>query len=178
MRGVPRNVHDLKNDPWSHTRANCVVSEELIMEHSEHSEADEYIGKSNGKLKKIAGDLHKKLIAEGCSSYVKTIYIGYDFNGAMIAALYIRAEYVEVALALSESHESPILIDGSHLTWRTLPVAAIVRTKEDVRLFNSLVQSACEGVKKGEHTVDRDSEFFRKARRERNEKGVRPKRNS
>ena len=145
------------------------------MEHSEHPEADEYIGRLHGNLAKIASDLHKKLIAEGCSSYVKTIYIGYDFNGSMVAAMYVRAEYVEVALALSESYESPILIDGSHLTWRTLPVAAIVKSKEDVRLFNTLVQSACQGVKNGEHTVDRDSEYFRKARQERTEKGVKPK---
>ncbi len=148
------------------------------MDHSEHSEADAYIGTLNKNIAKIARNLHKILTDEGCSSYVKTIYIGYDFNGAMIAALYGHAEYVEVALALSESIESPILIDGTHLTWRTLPVAAIVRDKEDVRLFQNLAQSACQRVKNGQHTVERDNEFFKKAKIERNEKGVKPRNNS
>lgn len=140
-----------------------------------HSEAEEYLSGLNKKVAKIAGELHKILINEGCSSYVKTIYIGYDFNGAMIAALYGHAESVEVAMALSETFESPILIDATHLTWRTLPVAAIVRSKEDIRLFKTLAQSACGGVKGGQHTVDRDSEFFANAKRERREKGVKPK---
>jgi len=142
------------------------------MSYSEHSEADAYIGRLNKKVAKIASDLHKILTDEGCDSYVKTIYIGYDFNGAMIAALYGHADYVEVALALSESFESPIVVDGTHLTWRTLPVAAIVKSKEDIRQFEMLAKSACGGVKNGEHTVDRDSEYFFKAKRERREKGI------
>ena len=135
-----------------------------------HSEAEEYLSGLNKKVAKIAGELHKILIDEGCSSYVKTIYVGYDFNGAMIAALYGHAEYVEVALALPESFESPILIDASHLTWRTLPVAAVVKTKADVSSFKVLAESACGGVKTGEHTVNRDAEYFRRSRRERQEK--------
>jgi hypothetical protein len=145
------------------------------MVYSVHSEADAYIGGLSKKVAKTASDLHKILIAEGCSSYVKTIYVGYDFNGSMVAALYGHAEYVEVAMALVESFESPILIDATHLTWRTLPVAAIVRSKEDIRLFKTLAQSACGGVKGGQHTVDRDSVFFHNAKRERREKGVKPK---
>lgn len=139
-----------------------------------HSEAEEYLSGLNKKVGKIASDLHKILIAEGCSSYVKTIYVGYDFNGSMVAALYGHADYVEVALALSETFESPILIDATHLTWRTLPVAAIVRSKEDIRLFKTLAQSACGGVKGGQHSVDRDNVFFHNAKRERREKGVKP----
>lgn len=135
-----------------------------------HSEAEEYLSGLNKKVAKIAGELHKILIDEGCSSYVKTIYIGYDFNGEMIAALYAHAEYVEVALALPESFESPILIDGTHLTWRTLPVAAVVRSKEDIRLFKSLAQNACGGVKMGHHKVNRDSLFFENVKREQRKK--------
>lgn len=143
-----------------------------------HSEAEEFLGGLNEEVATIAVELHKILIGEGCSSYVKTVYIGYDFNGAMIAALYGRAEYVEVALALSEEFKSPILIDGTHLTWRTLPVAAIVKSKGDIRLFKTLAISACGGVKNGQHTVDRDSEYFLSAKRERRKKGVKPKNNS
>jgi len=134
-----------------------------------HSEAEEYLSRLNKKVAKIAGELHKIFIDEGCSSYVKTIYVGYDFNGAMIAALYGHADYVEVALALPESFESPILIDGTHLTWQTLPVAAIVKNRDQILLFKSLAQTACSGVKTGTHTVKRDSEYFRKSKRERNE---------
>lgn len=141
----------------------------------EHAEAHTYINSLNKNVAKVASALHKTLIEEGCSSYVKTIYIGYDFNGAMIAALYGHPEYVEIALALPESFESPILIDGTHLTWRTLPVAAIVSDKEDVLLFQNLAKSACHRVRNGQHTVERDNEFFKNAKMDRHEKGIKPR---
>jgi hypothetical protein len=88
---------------------------------------------------------------------------------------YGHSEYVEVAIALSESYESPVLIDASHLTWRTLPVAAVLKSKADIKMFGPLVKEACKGVLSGGHTVLRDNEFFAAAKRERQEKGVVPK---
>ena len=145
------------------------------MGKSEHSDAKAYIAGLNKKVGKFAVDAHQILIDEGCSSYVKTIYVGYDFAGEMVAALYGHAEYVEIALALSESHESPILIDATHLTWRTMPVAAVLRSKEDVHSFKTLAKSACGGVRSGEHTVTRENGFFAAAKKELREKGVTPK---
>ena len=140
-----------------------------------HEDAEAYIASLNGKVRNIALSTHAELLKEGCSSYVKTIYVGYDFNGEMVAALYGHSEYIEVAIALAESYESPVLIDASHLTWRTLPVAAVLKSKADVKMFGPLVKEACKGVLSGEHTVLRDNEFFAAAKRERQEKGVVPK---
>lgn len=140
-----------------------------------HEDAEAYIASLNGKVRNIALIAHAELLKQGCSTYVKTIYIGYDFNGEMVAALYSHIDYVEVAIALSEVHESPILIDASHLTWRTLPVAALLKSKSDLKIFAPLVAEACAGVLSGGHTVLRDNEFFVTARRERQEKRVVPK---
>ena len=140
-----------------------------------HEEAEAYIACMNQRIGKIATSAHLELIRRGCSSYVKTIYIGYDFNGEMVAALYGHSNYVEVAIALPETHESSILIDASHLTWRTLPVAAIVKSKDDLKNFAVLVKSACDGVLSGNHKVLRDNKYFATAKRERQEKGVVPK---
>ena len=145
------------------------------MTKHEHSDAEAYVAGINNKIRKIASEAHQILIDSGCSSYVKTIYIGYDFNGEMVAALYGHSDYVEVAVALSEIHESSILIDASHLTWRTLPVAAVLKSKADLKMFAPLVKEACAGVLSGGHTVLRDNEFFTNAKRERQEKGVVPK---
>ena len=145
------------------------------MSKHKHSDADTYVASMNNKIGKIASEAHQILINSGCSSYVKTIYIGYDFNGEMVAALYGHSDYVEVAIALSESYESPVLIDASHLTWRTLPVAAVLKSKADIKMFGPLVKEACKGVLSGGHTVLRDDEFFAAAKRERQEKGVVPK---
>jgi hypothetical protein len=146
------------------------------MFNSEHSEAEAYIVGLNNKIAKVVSEAHQILIGSGCTSYVKTIYIGYDFNGEMVAALYGHADYVEVAIALPETHKSSILIDASHLTWRTLPVAAVLKSKDDLKKFAPLVKESCRGVRSGSHTVLRDNEFFANAKRERKEKGVIPKR--
>jgi hypothetical protein len=140
-----------------------------------HEDAEAYIASLNGKVRNIALSAHAELLKEGCSSYVKTIYVGYDFNGEMVAALYGHSEYIEVAIALAESYESPVLIDASHLTWRTLPVAAVLKSKADIKMFAPLVKEACKGVLSGEHTVLRDNDFFAAAKRERQEKGIVPK---
>ena len=140
-----------------------------------HSDAEAYLASLNKKIGGLAAQAHRQLIDQGCTSYVKTIYIGYDFNGEMVAALYGHPDYVEVAIALPENFDSLILIDASHLTWRTLPVAAVIKSKDDLSRFSALVIAACEGVLSGSHTVLRDNDFFAKAKRERDERGVVPK---
>jgi hypothetical protein len=142
-----------------------------------HNEAVAYIDTLGKKVAPIASEAHNALVGQGCSSYVKTIYIGYDLDGVMVAALYGHAEYVEVALALEESYDSKILIDATHLTWRTLPVAAVLKTKEDLRQFSQLAKVACGNIKTGGHFVNRDNDFFAAAKRERRELSVKPKLN-
>jgi hypothetical protein len=140
-----------------------------------HSDAEAYLVGLNKKIGELASQAHQHLIDQGCTSYVKTIYIGYDFNGEMVAALYGHVDYVEVAIALPENFDSPILIDASHLTWRTLPVAAVLKGRGDLKSFAALVVAACRGVLSGSHTVLRDNEFFAKTKREKQERGVVPK---
>jgi len=141
-----------------------------------HSEAEKYLASLGRKIGGLASEAHRHLVDQGCTSYVKTIYIGYDFKGVMVAALYGHFDYVEVAIALPENFDSLILIDATHLTWRTLPVAAVLKSKSDMKSFATLVKAACKGVLSGSHTVMRDNDFFVKAKREREERGVVPKR--
>ncbi len=121
----------------------------------------------NKKVRPLASDLHDELLNLGCDSYVKTIYIGYDIAGEMVAALYGHSDYVEIALALPEDADGDLLIDAGHLTWRTLPVAAIVRNTSDVLAFTQLASAAVERVRTATHTVNRGNDFFAKSRRER-----------
>jgi hypothetical protein len=130
-----------------------------------HHEAETYLRMLNPLVQKLAAAAHSLFVAEGCSSYVKTIYVGYDFEGEMVAALYGHADYVEIALALSEDAEGRLLVDASHLTWRTLPVAAIVRAETDIAELAELVAMACRRVREREHAVVRDNDFFIRSRR-------------
>jgi hypothetical protein len=130
-------------------------------------EAQTYLADLNKRVRPIATSMHEALLDLGCVSYVKTIYIGYDIDGEMVAALYGRGDHVETALALPEDAEGDLLIDARHLIWRTLPVAAIVRSKTDLVAFTQLALIAVEGVRTSSHTVNRDNEFFIKSRRER-----------
>lgn len=135
-----------------------------------HSEAEDFIGQL-GHMKELAGLTHCALVELGCASYVKTIYVGYDIGGEMVAAMYGHADHLEIALALPEDEESDLLVDASHLTWRTLPVAAVVKRKSQVAEFTKLATSACERVRSASHDVMRDNDFFikaREARRHRN----------
>ncbi len=142
----------------------------------DHSDAEDYLVNLSKKIDRLAYEAHRLLTDQGCTSYVKTIYIGYDFNGEMVAALYGHADYVEVAVAVPEDFDSELLIDASHLTWRTLPVAAVIRSQDDLGGFATLVMAACEGVLSGKHTVMRDNDFFTKAKRKREEGGIVPNR--
>jgi hypothetical protein len=140
-----------------------------------HSEAELYLAQV-GKMRSLATAAHETLVALGCSSYVKTIYIGYDIEGTMVAALYAHADHIEVALALPEDAEGQLLVDAGHLTWRTLPVAAVLRHKRDLPGFRQLVAQACERVQNSSHLVMRDNDYFvrRKAGRTRNQSDTDP----
>jgi hypothetical protein len=116
-------------------------------------------------MRQLAMATHEALVALGCSSYVKTIYIGYDLEGEMVAALYAHGDHVEVALALSEAAEGELLVDADHLTWRTLPVAAVLRRKADLGPFKALAAQACDRVRTSSHEVMRDNDFFIRRRR-------------
>ena len=83
---------------------------------------------------------------------------------------------VEIALALPEDHESGLLIDATHLTWKTLPVAAIVKTKDDAAETLELIDEACQRIKDGVHDVERPNDYFMKSRRETELGADRPKR--
>lgn len=134
---------------------------------SSDGDAQGYLAEMGSRIRPLATDLHDVLLGLGCVSYVKTIYIGYDIDGEMVAALYGHSDHVEIALALPEDAEGELLIDASHLTWRTLPVAAIVRTKDELSQFSVLAGAAVERIRTSSHTVHRDNEFFVKSRRER-----------
>ena len=134
---------------------------------NEDVEARKYIAELNKTSAALCTQVHEMFLAAGCNSYVKTIYVGYDIDGEMVAALYGHADHVEVALALAEGHPSSQLIDASHLTWKTLPVAAIGHDAAEVEKMAGLVVEACDRVRAGLHTVNRENDFFIKAKRER-----------
>lgn len=136
-----------------------------------HADANDYVSALSAPIRSLTAAAHEVFVSQGCTSYVKTIYIGYDFGGEMVAALYAHAEHIEVALALPEDAEGELLIDASHLTWRTLPVAAILNSDDDISEFTELVSEAAARVKAQTHDVKRDNDFFIKSRRERRLRG-------
>ncbi len=113
--------------------------------------------------------LHVALLAQGCDSYVKTIYIGYEISGEMVAALYAHANHIELALAVAEDHPNMVLKDASHLTWRALPLALEIRSTEDLILAGELIEEACGRIGGGSHDVGRDNDYFVRLRRDRKE---------
>mgnify|MGYP000111852648 FL=1 len=133
-------------------------------------DAQTYLAELGKRVRPLATDLHDTLLSLGCVSYVKTIYIGYDIEGEMVAALYGHSDHVEIALALPEDAEGDLLIDASHLTWRTLPVAAIVSSVAELPLFAKLASDAVDRVRNASHSVHRDNDFFIKSRRERRDR--------
>lgn len=127
---------------------------------SSHSEAEFYLKTLGSAVRPTARAAHASLVKTGCSSYVKTIYIGYAIGGEMVAALYAHPDRVEVALALAEDADNRLLEDASHLTWRTLPVAAVLRSRSDIEEFGLLVGEAVARVENRQHDVKRTNEFF------------------
>ena len=131
------------------------------------TEVASYLEPLNPAVNSLASSCHKVLDVKDCTSYVKTIYIGYEIKGQMYAALYAYADHLEVALALSEDHEDGTLIDATHLTLKTLPVAAVVKSPGDVKSLEVLAAEAAERVRSQSHDVERESDYFMKARRDR-----------
>ena len=125
---------------------------------------DRLLGTLNPVLKPSGIALHQRFLEAGCTSYVKTIYIGYDLDGVMVAAVYPHVNRVEVALALPDDHQSELLIDATHLTWKTLPVAAVVRRKDDMEEVHGLVNEACHRIATGSHDVERPNDYFFRSR--------------
>jgi hypothetical protein len=131
--------------------------------------AGEYFSQWGPKVTPLGMPLHVALLAQGCDSYVKTIYIGYEISGEMVAALYAHADHIELALAVAEDHPNMVLKDASHLTWRTLPLALEIRSTEDLVLADELIEEACARIRGGSHDVERDNDYFVRSRRDRKE---------
>ncbi len=124
-------------------------------------EANTLIAEFGPMVNEIAQLIYDRLVGDlGCAPYVKTIYIGFEHGGEMVAALYPRAGAVEVALALPEAAESPLLIDATHLTWRTMPVAAILTSRDEAERAVPLLEEALNRVAQGTHDVNRAPEHF------------------
>jgi len=143
------------------------TGEHKIGDVGSNTDADRFIAGLGKETRKLAQLAHNVMIELGCSSYVKTIYIGYEIDGEMVSALYGSSDHVEIALALPEDAAGEILVDASHLTWRTLPVAAILRSREDALAFRHLAAEAADRVRRNEHDVLRENDHFIRSRRER-----------
>lgn len=124
------------------------------------TDAEGYLNELNKKMQPVARKVHDSLVSMGCTSYVKTIYVGYDIGGEMVAALYGHSDHVEVALAVAEDHADTRLLDASHLTWRTLPLALNLKNVSEVSECQALFQEACDQVREQTHDVHRDNDFF------------------
>ena len=116
------------------------------------------------KLRAVAWKIDRELIRLGCEAYVKTIYVGYEISGVMIAALYPHPDHLEIALALDEGFEHPLLEAADHLSWRTLPVLALITEPKHFGEVTPLLLEAIERVVSGSHAVSRDNDFYKNRR--------------
>lgn len=130
------------------------------------SSVESYLETTSKPIKELLRFAHNILVKYECFAYVKTIYIGYDFDGVMVGALYRRGDHLEIALALPENYVHPLLIDAGHLTWRTLPVAALLYEVDELQEFEILVSTAVNRVKQRQHDVNRGNEYFAKRQSE------------
>ena len=121
---------------------------------------EHYFALRGKKLSPVGQKMHRRLVKNGCDFYIKTIYIGYEIGGNMVAAIYAHSDHIEIALALDEDHSEPALKDASHLTWRTLPLSLEVRSLPDSDMAENLIDEACERIEAGTHSVSRDNEHF------------------
>lgn len=96
----------------------------------------------------------------GCTTYVKTIYVGFELQGTMVAAAYPHSQWLEVALALPDDITGPGLVDATHLTWRTMPVAIEIRSQSDLKRALKYFELALERVRSGAHDVELPQERF------------------
>jgi hypothetical protein len=115
-------------------------------------------------LRAVAWKIDREMIRLGCEAYVKTIYVGYEIGGAMVAALYPHPDHLEIALALDEGFEHSLLEAADHLSWRTLPVSALITEPRNFSEVAPLLHLAVERVVSGSHAVSRDNEFFKMRR--------------
>ena len=127
-------------------------------------EAVRLTGDSSAKVRRLTEGLYDALVGLGCTPYVKTIYVGLEYQGALVAAIYPHHDRVEVALALPEDHPHPSLIDATHLTWKTMPVAAVLRTPDDLSEAEALVLEAFTRVSTGSHDVELPNDRFPRKR--------------
>jgi hypothetical protein len=141
------------------------MSKEKISE-----ETRQLVANYSPKIQGIVYDLDGFLVNLGCVSYIKTIYIGYEIDGQMVAALYPYHKHVDLALAIPEDTIDPILTDASHLTWRSLPLLAMVRNTRDVAKAKKYSSLAAKQICSGFHKVNRDNEFFIRTKHERKAK--------
>lgn len=116
------------------------------------------------KLRKLVRRVDSELNSLGCKAYVKTIYIGYEIDGVMVAAMYPHPDHVEIALALEENQTHELLAPADHLSWRTLPVSAVLLRESQFNKVKPLLQQATSRVGHGTHAVSRDNEYFKKRR--------------
>lgn len=123
-------------------------------------EVGQIVGDSAPLVRLVTSRLDEVLISLGCSAYVKTIYVGYEIEGQMVAVVYPHTSWVEVALALGADHGGEKIVDATHLTWPTLPVAVEVRSEAQLSSTVALAQVAAERVRSGAPEVKRPPEFF------------------
>lgn len=116
-------------------------------------DAELFIAEASERVRPLLARIHALFMAAGCDSYVKTIYIGYEVRGKLVAASYGHAHNVEVALALPEDHIAEQLKDATHLTWRTMPVLVEIKNRRDLVLAEPLFSEAVERVVSGAHDV-------------------------
>jgi hypothetical protein len=118
------------------------------------------IGIEKKALRTLANELHHHLMKHPVIDYVKTIYIGYEFQGEMFAALYRNTGAIEVALPLSENESGPLIMDASHLTWRTLPLMIHVTNLSQLPQAFSIIDRSFDRLNAGLHKVNRTNEYF------------------
>jgi len=115
----------------------------------------------------VGAELNSILTGLGCENYIKTIYLGFEFDGQMIAAVYPHRTHLEIALALPDDflELSKLFIDAAHLKWRTLPIAAILRSSADLLEIRDWIDVSFTRVKSGSHDVSRDNDYFMNIKR-------------
>jgi hypothetical protein len=124
-------------------------------------EAEQLLADSTPAIRKIMQAIYDYFVSEaGCDAYVKTIYIGFQLGGELVAAAYPHSASVEVALALPDDTEGSGLVDAAHLTWRTMPVAVEVRNLRDLEAVRGHMETAVERVRTGAHDVELPQERF------------------
>lgn len=116
------------------------------------------------KLRQVAEKIDCFFVDLGCTDYVKTIYVGYEINGEMVAALYPHPDHLEIALSLDETFVHPLIGTADHLSWRTLPVSAVITKSMQFNSLKPVFKVAFSRVLNGNHAVSRDNEYFRKKR--------------